>query len=178
VKHLFAPWRSSWIQSAAAGSSAGGSCLFCRCWDQLERDAENLVLYRARFCLVMLNRYPYSGGHALIVPREHTGSLSALTVESREELIALASRTLEVLERRWSPQGYNIGINQGVAAGAGIPDHIHGHVVPRWSGDTNFMSTIGGTRVVSIDLAETRTELAAEFVAAERDAQRTTQGDR
>ena len=154
VDHVFAPWRRAWVTSAAA-TEAGGPmpCLFCRVWDEAARDEENLVVERGDRCLVMLNRYPYTGGHLMVAPREHAASVAGLGPETLADLMQLSARAVAVLERVYGPHGFNLGINQGRPAGAGIPDHVHLHVVPRWFGDTNFMTTIGGARVVSEDLA-------------------------
>ena len=127
-------------------------CLFCRVWDEAALDEENLVVERGDRCLVMLNRYPYTGGHLLVAPCEHAASVSGLDPATLAELMQLSARAVAVLERVYGPHGFNLGINQGRPAGAGIPDHVHLHVVPRWFGDTNFMTTVGGTRVVSEDL--------------------------
>jgi len=138
-------------------------CLFCRVWDESERDEENLVVTRGERCLVMLNRYPYTGGHLLVAPREHAASVSALDPDTLAELMQASARAVAVLERVFGAHGFNLGINQGRPAGAGIPDHIHLHVVPRWSGDTNFMTTVGETRVVSQDLATARRAIRDGF---------------
>jgi ATP adenylyltransferase len=127
-------------------------CLFCRVWDEAALDRENLVVARGERCLAMLNRYPYTGGHLLVVPRAHAASVSTLDSTTLTDLMQLSARTVAVLERLYGPHGFNLGINQGRPAGAGIPDHVHLHVVPRWFGDTNFMTTVGETRVVSEDL--------------------------
>ena len=140
-------------------------CLFCRVWDEPERDKENLVVTRSERCLVMLNRYPYTGGHLLVAPREHAASVSALDADTLAELMQVSARAVAVLERAFGAHGFNLGINQGRPAGAGIPDHVHLHVVPRWSGDTNFMTTVGETRVVSEDLATARQAICDGFAA-------------
>lgn len=165
MRHLFAPWRHTWVTSPTARGEAGHGtgCLFCRVFDSPAEDAANLVVFRGALGLVLLNRFPYNGGHLLIAPRSHAGTLESLSTEARGELMELAARSMEVLGELYHPDGFNLGINQGRAAGAGIPDHIHLHVVPRWSGDHNFMSAVGDTRVISIDLDRTRAEIAARF---------------
>jgi ATP adenylyltransferase len=140
-------------------------CLFCRVWDEVALDEENLVVERGDRCLAMLNRYPYTGGHLLIAPREHAASVSALAPGTLAELMQLSARAVAVLERVYGPHGFNLGINQGRPAGAGIPDHVHLHVVPRWFGDTNFMTTVGGTRVVSEDLPSAWRAIRGGFAA-------------
>ena len=166
MDHVFAPWRRAWVTSAAA-SEAGAPvrCLFCRVWDEPECDDENLVVTRGERCLVMLNRYPYTGGHLLVSPREHAASVSALDADTLAELMHVSARAVAVLERTFGAHGFNLGINQGRPAGAGIPDHVHLHVVPRWSGDTNFMTTVSDTRVVSEDLATARQAIRDGFAA-------------
>jgi ATP adenylyltransferase len=165
VKQLFAPWRHAWVTSADAkgdpGTSAG--CLFCRVWADPARDVENLVVHRGDAVFVLLNRYPYNGGHLLVAPTEHQGALQAVSAAARCEMIELAARSLEVLGAAYAPDGCNLGVNQGRAAGAGIPDHVHLHVVPRWNGDTNFLTTVGELRVISQDLGRVRDELARRF---------------
>ncbi|RMG43297.1 MAG: HIT domain-containing protein [Acidobacteria bacterium] len=115
----------------------------------------------------MLNRYPYNGGHAMVAPREHCGDLEGLPPESRAALIDAAARCCAAMRRLWRPDGFNLGFNIGRAAGAGIPEHVHLHVVPRWEGDTNFMTTAGGSRVVSTDLARLHRELRAAIAGSE-----------
>lgn len=113
--------------------------------------------------MVMLNRYPYNGGHLMVVPQDHVAALPLVSLEQREELMELTTSAVAIAQRMWNPDGFNIGINQGRASGAGIPDHVHLHVVPRWHGDTNFMTTIGDSRVVSIDLSRARSSMAEAF---------------
>lgn len=169
MEHVFAPWRRAWVTSAAA-TEAGGPmpCLFCRVWDEAAHDEQNLVVERGPRCLVMLNRYPYTGGHLLVAPREHAASVSGLDPGTLAELMQLSARAVAVLERVYGPHGFNLGINQGRPAGAGIPDHVHLHVVPRWFGDTNFMTTVAGTRVVSEDLGEAWLAIRDGFIALTR----------
>ncbi len=167
MKQLFAPWRHAWVTSSAARGEdvpgGGYACLFCRVWEAVDDDEQHFVVHRGTLALVMLNRYPYNGGHLLIAPREHRGALEALAPASRAECMELAAQALTALGGLYHPDGYNVGINQGRAAGAGIPDHVHLHVVPRWNGDTNFTTTVGETRVISQDLARTRADVAAAF---------------
>lgn len=167
MKHLFAPWRESWVMSAASdqgcGTSAGPSCLFCNCWGESDRDPDNLIVHRGSGCMVMLNRYPYNGGHLMVVPRDHVDALPLVSSKQRQELMQLTTSAVAIAQQMWNPDGFNVGINQGRASGAGIPDHVHLHVVPRWYGDTNFMTTIGDSRVVSIDLSRAQSSMAEAF---------------
>jgi ATP adenylyltransferase len=129
-------------------------CAFCAA---LERPdcAENLVLSRGRKAFVILNMYPYTSGHLMVVPVEHQPSLEQLSPEVRAEMMELVTKCIEVLKEEYKPQGFNVGINIGTAAGAGIAEHVHIHIVPRWSGDTNFMSSLGQTRVLPERLEDT-----------------------
>ncbi len=122
-------------------------CVFCKAVQQ-EDGPENLVVYRGQLAFVILNRYPYTSGHVMVVPYAHVASLEALTAQARNEIMELATEATRVLGQVYLPQGFNLGINMGEAAGAGIVDHVHLHVVPRWAGDTNFMSAVAATRVL------------------------------
>lgn len=129
-------------------------CIFCKAGGE-ESSAENLVVFKGQKAFVILNRYPYTSGHLMVVPYSHQPSLELLDSETRAELMELASRAIEVLRKEYLPQGFNLGINIGTPAGAGIADHVHLHVVPRWGGDTNFMSTLSDTRVLPETLEDT-----------------------
>ncbi len=165
MKHLYAPWREAWITGEEGSPPEGKepSCLFCRVHGSPHRDRDNLVVHREERGLVMLNRFPYNGGHLLVAPRSHHPSIDALDPGERNLLLELAARAVRVLGDLYGPHGFNIGINQGAAAGAGIPGHVHLHVVPRWEGDTNFMTTLGEVRVLSQDLDRVRDELAGAW---------------
>ncbi len=129
-------------------------CIFCNA-AQPGNDDEYLVVARAKRCFVILNRYPYTSGHVMVVPYVHQPSIEDLDAETRQEMIELANQALGVLRSVYRPEAFNVGANIGAAAGAGIAEHVHIHVVPRWNGDTNFMSTIAATRVLPEDLTET-----------------------
>jgi ATP adenylyltransferase len=129
-------------------------CIFCNAFAASD-DVTNLVVVRGQRAFVILNRYPYTSGHVMVVPCDHLPSLEKLDHATRSEIMELASRFIQVLEAVYHPQGINVGINIGEAAGAGIIDHVHMHVVPRWLGDTNFMSTLGMTRVIPETLEDT-----------------------
>jgi len=132
----------------------GSGCIFCDLPAQ-NQDADNFIARRGRLAYVILNRYPYNNGHLMIVPYAHVPSLEQLDAPTLAELMALTQQALATLRRMYSPDAFNLGANIGGAAGAGIADHVHLHVVPRWSGDTNFMSTVAGTRVIPEDLRDT-----------------------
>jgi len=129
-------------------------CVFCFEIDQ-EDSPDNLIVYRGRRSFVILNRYPYTSGHLMVVPYDHQPSIENLDSETRAEMMELVAKGLRTLRQEYHPQGFNIGINIGEAAGAGIIDHVHLHLVPRWAGDTNFMSSLGQTRVLPESLEDT-----------------------
>ena len=158
-KRLWAPWRAPYISSARTRSKEK-SCLFCE-KAKSKSDAKDLLISRGRHAYSLLNLYPYNSGHAMVVPYRHVGEVGELTPEEWLDLWRLASDLLRRMKKVFSPQGFNLGINLGRAAGAGIPSHLHLHVVPRWFGDTNFMSTVGDTRVISKSLQSARSFLAA-----------------
>jgi ATP adenylyltransferase len=130
-----------------------------------EHDEANLVLHRAEHCYVILNLYPYITGHLMIVPYLHTSEFESLAKEISDEMMDLAKRSQTVLREVYSPAGYNLGMNLGSAAGAGIADHLHIHLLPRWAGDTNFMTTVGEARVLPEDLETTYSRLRTGFGA-------------
>lgn len=143
MNHLWSPWRMSYIQN----NRNDVECVFC---DALTKpdNAENLVLARGQFSYVIMNRFPYTSGHCMVVPYEHVKDLEALNTETRSEIMELVAVCIQALKDSFHPHGFNIGANIGSAGGAGIPQHIHIHVIPRWAGDTNFMTSVGSTRVV------------------------------
>jgi ATP adenylyltransferase len=129
-------------------------CVFCREL-ALPDGPANLIVHRGRTAFVILNRYPYTSGHLMVVPLEHTANLDALAPETRAEMIELVTQAMRILREVYRPEGFNMGANIGAAAGAGIAGHVHLHLVPRWSGDTNFMSTVGDIRVLPETLEDT-----------------------
>lgn len=163
MERLWSPWRYDYINSGGAESSKSDACVFCSIHADPEHDEANFVLHRASQSFVVLNIYPYISGHLLIVPNEHVGELDAAAKETTDELMDLTKRCQTALRATYQPAGFNLGMNLGKSAGAGIVDHIHIHIMPRWTGDTNFMSTIGDTRVIPEDLATTYAKLRARF---------------
>ncbi len=141
-------------------------CIFCTKPGE-QRDRENYILYRGRRGLIMLNAYPYNNGHLLVMPYVHVPSLEQLDDETAAELMLLTRRGMAALRRAMSPEGFNVGVNVGKAAGAGIADHVHIHVVPRWAGDTNFMPVVGSVRLVPELLETTYDNLIAAGIARE-----------
>jgi ATP adenylyltransferase len=149
--------------------SEGDGCVFCL-KPRESNDRENLILYRGAHCFVVLNLYPYNNGHFMVVPYRHTSSMAELRAETVEEMWKLAQQGVEIISREFRAEGFNIGLNLGRIAGAGIDQHLHLHVVPRWNGDTNFMPVISQTKVISQALAETYDALHPHFNgAAEND---------
>jgi len=158
MNHLWSPWRMEYLD----GSNKVDGCVFCVA-QSMQDSAENLIVYRGKRAYVILNRYPYTSGHTMVVPFEHKANLEELDPETRAEIMELTSQSITVLRSLYKPQGFNMGANLGEAAGAGIPKHVHLHVVPRWSGDTNFMSTLGQTRVLPEALEDTYNRVKNEF---------------
>jgi ATP adenylyltransferase len=163
LDRLWSPWRYEYIASGNTPHSASNVCIFCSLRDDPAHDEGNFVVHRANHNFVVLNIYPYISGHLLIVPNEHVGELDAAAKETTDELMDLTKRCQTALREAYQPNGFNIGMNLGKSAGAGVVDHIHIHILPRWTGDTNFMSTVANTRVIPEDLATTYQKLRARF---------------
>ena len=159
MERLWSPWRLDYVTGAT--ETSGSECVFCVA--QGLPASESLVVARVDACFVVLNRYPYNNGHLLVVPNRHIGSLAETAPEELAELMVLTRRAELALTEAYRPHGMNIGINMGRPAGAGVPGHLHVHVVPRWDGDTNFMTVIGETRVVPEELPRTVTRLTPIF---------------
>lgn len=146
---LWAPWRRAYV----FGKHRSRGCVFCRTLKAPARkDRKNLLLHRSSHSFILLNRFPYTNGHLMIVPTRHVSSLETLKDEERLDLLRSLDRSISILKRRLRPQGFNVGINLGRAGGAGMPGHVHLHVVPRWMGDTNFMPTVAAAKVISDSL--------------------------
>jgi len=157
METLFAPWRLTYLMSEKPKG-----CIFCEALARPD-DAESLIVHRGERVFSMLNRYPYANGHVMVAPVAHEDRLSVSDPSTRAELIDEIARAESALASLYRPGGFNVGANFGRAGGAGVEDHYHFHVVPRWDGDTNFMTVTGGTRVVPEDLAVTRRAVAAAF---------------
>jgi len=144
---------------AFIGSDPEPGCLFCRVLAEPGRDVENLVVARPPGTIVMLNKYPYNSGHLMVAPEHHTGELSELTAGEATQLMAALQEAVDLVRRVLRPDAFNVGANLGKVAGAGIPDHLHFHVVPRWNGDTNFMPVLAETKVMNEHLETTAAKL-------------------
>ena len=154
-KNLWAPWRIEYIQKLGDGHG----CFICHNAKNQQADDENFVLWRTQYCIVVLNKFPYNNGHLLIAPLRHIEGLQETNEQEMLELIKLVRDSQKVLQEAIGPHGFNVGVNFGRCAGAGLPGHMHIHVVPRWRGDTNFMSVCSNTDVVSQSLRELFEEL-------------------
>ena len=157
MKFLLAPWRWKFISDKIKNKG----CVFCNAVND-ENDKENLITYRGDNYFVILNKYPYNTGHLMIVPYLHTSNFSEL--ENSEEFHFLIDKSLKILKEEFNPDGFNIGMNIGKSAGAGIDDHIHLHIVPRWQGDSNFMAVVGKTKLISYDMNYIYDKLHSKFL--------------
>lgn len=152
MQRMYSPWRSKYIASFSEQSS--GECILCKAFQENDDD-KNLIVTRGIHCYVIMNLYPYNNGHLMVVPFRHIGNLDSLSNEESLEIFDLLKRMTVSLTEIMKPDGFNIGSNVGRSAGAGIDDHIHFHIVPRWNGDTNFMPVLADTKLISEDIKET-----------------------
>jgi len=153
-KNLWAPWRIKYIQGLSKGPESISGCFICHNLKNPQDDEKNLVLWRTSHCIVIFNRFPYNNGHLLIAPIRHIPNLDEASDEELLEMTKLIRQSQKALSAAIKPHGFNVGMNFGRCAGAGLPDHIHMHVVPRWEGDTNFMHVCSDTDVISQSLLE------------------------
>jgi ATP adenylyltransferase len=158
MDYLFSPWRYAFVSQAT--KTAG--CLFCEL-PQAGNDEKALIVHRDKYCYVILNAYPYTSGHVMVVPFQHTAQLRELSPAAAQEMMATTQRLEGILRDIYRPEGLNLGMNLGKAAGAGIAEHIHMHVLPRWTADANFITVIGETRVLPEDLATTYKRMHERF---------------
>lgn len=158
MDRMWSPWRSDYVSDATDRTPTEGDSLFTTLLAE-EEDEENFILWRGEHVFVIMNRYPYNNGHLLIVPYREVEGYTALSPPEQQAIATVIDHCIEWLRAALSPDGFNVGINLGSAAGAGIPEHLHVHVVPRWNGDTNFMSSTGETRVLPEDLPTTYQKL-------------------
>lgn len=151
MKNLWAPWRAEFILS----DKKDKRCIFCKAIkDSQKNDEKNLLLLRGKLCFCIMNKYPYSAGHVMILPNAHKGDLHELSRDEMLELMTMTSKIKTILSREMKPEGFNLGANLGKVAGAGMVGHLHLHIVPRWNGDTNFMPVISDVKVISQSLNE------------------------
>jgi ATP adenylyltransferase len=163
MERLWAPWRAGYVQKASPPATTGvDPCFICEALSR-DDDRENLLVWRQPHSAVFLNRYPYNNGHLLVVPLKHGSQLQEFEGDELNEPLATIRRLVTILDVMLRPQGYNIGLNLGRAAGAGLPGHLHWHIVPRWDGDTNFMPVLGETKVLIESLHDFYDRLASEL---------------
>jgi len=162
MEKLWSPWRSKYIESFKSDEDKS-KCIFCQMVDLNPTDKDNLLIDNSERTFTVLNLYPYNNGHLMIVPKSHTSDFSELKSDEISECFEKLQLAEKALRKTLNPQGFNIGANIGRIAGAGIEDHIHFHIVPRWNGDSNFMPVIGDVKVISQDLAETKSKLLQAY---------------
>lgn len=165
MDYLWSPWRYKYLSGVGHDSRA---CIFC-IGSEVADDASRLVCHRGEKNFIILNRYPYTSGHVMIAPFSHVGRFQDLDPAQYSEMMALAQRAMRTLDRVYRPQGYNVGMNLGECAGAGVKDHLHLHVVPRWFGDSNFTTVVGETRVLPEDLPVTLRRFQEAFQSVPSD---------
>lgn len=151
MERLWAPWRMQYILNGNKNTS--DSCVFCTLPAD-SNDEENLILYRGKLCFIILNLFPYNNGHLMVAPYSHVSSLTELSTDELSGMMLAIKTAISALEGAIHPEGFNVGMNLGSAAGAGIPGHVHFHIVPRWDGDTNFMPVLGNTKIINQILSD------------------------
>lgn len=161
MERLFSPWRSHYIQSFKGEKAEG--CVFCSALENSENDEETLLIYRGKESFVLMNRFPYNSGHLMVIPNRHSSDFQSLTSSESLECIQLLQASQLALREVVKPHAFNLGMNLGRSAGAGIDDHFHWHIVPRWDGDTNFMPVLSDVKLVSEDMDRLWKELHAIF---------------
>ena len=164
MERIWSPWRMAYIQAAKEQGEDGG-CIFCDLPAEGD-DVRTMILARGELAFVIVNSFPYNPGHLMVAPFRHVGAFTSLDAAELADVDALVARSIRALEQEMEPHGYNLGMNLGRVAGAGIPDHVHWHLVPRWNGDTNFMPVVGQTRVLPELLEETYARLRPRFEGA------------
>jgi ATP adenylyltransferase len=161
LQHLWAGWRGEYVAGSGPEPGAGDGCVFCRILASAEPDESTYVLWRAERTFALLNAYPYTSGHLMVLPRRHVGGLEELDDGEADELFRGVRRAVAAVNAAYRPGGLNLGANLGSAAGAGLPGHLHVHVLPRWGGDTNFMTSVAEARVLPEALDQTWRKLSA-----------------
>jgi len=150
MNYMFASWRRKYITEKKNNTN----CVFCEAVSQKEDSVENLIVHRGEHAFMILNRYPYTSGHVMVIPYKHVLDLNDLDNETRTEMMNMVNQTIIALKKAYAPDAFNVGINMGAAAGAGIEAHIHMHIVPRWNGDVNFMTSVGDVRILPESLED------------------------
>ena len=162
MDRMWAPWRKKYLLRAAREEEG---CIFCnRLSCETSMDPENYIIHRGEFCFIILNKFPYNNCHLMIVPNRHLDRFEALTTEELAEMMHVLQLTIKALNNLVNPEGYNAGFNLGKVAGAGIHEHIHLHLVPRWNGDTNFMPVLGGSKIISESLEDSHRLIRQAFL--------------
>jgi ATP adenylyltransferase len=161
MEKLWSPWRSNYISSFKDKKEDDNSCVFCEAPKEDIKNDDCLIVYKGKNVFIMLNLYPYNNGHLMMIPYRHISDYTLLTKEELAEIMELNNYAIKALNNIMKPHGFNFGANIGKAAGAGIHEHLHFHLVPRWSGDTNFMPALGDVKIISHDLLETKKEIIA-----------------
>ena len=161
MEKLWSPWRSNYISSFKDKKEDDNSCVFCEAQKEDMKNDECLIVYKGKNVFIMLNLYPYNNGHLMMIPYRHISDYTLLTKDELAEIMELNSFAIKALNKIMKPHGFNFGANIGKAAGAGIHEHLHFHLVPRWSGDTNFMPALCDVKIISHDLLETKKEIIA-----------------
>ena len=164
MEYIAAPWREEYVKKVFKMKG----CIFCKAMKQ-KNDRECFILYRGKHNFILLNKYPYTPGHLMIAPNEHLDSIESAEKESTDEMIELLKKCLRILKEQYKPQGFNTGMNIGHSAGAGVADHYHLHIIPRWVGDSNFMPLVGKTKVVLQDLHTTYDRLLPHFQTKDKE---------
>lgn len=163
MRYIAAPWREAYVRKVEEMKA----CIFCRA-RRLKDDKGSFILYRGTHCFILLNRFPYLPGHLMVAPNKHLASFEQSGKELSDEISDLLKMSLNLLKKNYQPHGFNLGMNLGKSAGAGIADHFHFHIIPRWTGDSNFMPIVGGTKVVIEDLDTTYQRLRPLFEKEKR----------
>jgi ATP adenylyltransferase len=164
MKQMWSPWRSQYIETFK-DKDKKNQCFICEAIanQDLEKDKELLVVKRSKFCIAILNKFPYNSGHILVAPLRHISVFEELQPEELADIMNLVQKAIAIQKQLFSPHGFNIGVNIGVAAGAGLPSHIHFHIVPRWNGDSNFTAVFADMKVISADLKKMQEEVSELF---------------
>lgn len=158
MEKLWSPWRSQYIESFNSGKKKS-NCIFCDASNQKTEDDDSLIIDKDKLTFTVLNLYPYNNGHLMVIPHRHLNDITLLTPDENLEIMLKIQQAIKALKSVYNPDGFNLGTNLGKASGAGIDEHIHFHIVPRWNGDTNFMPVLGEVKVLSQDLLETKSKL-------------------